>query len=239
MEYRINYRFFKDWLEENGNNQSYVLQKIGSQDYSSLRKWLRGEAVPKIELMVKLCNMFNIPLSCFFRNLEKTKYDDTIRGKMNGDILIPINKNIKARKTSEVEIDPNEKVDSIIPKKYLKLKLKNKKVEKEKIGDDVDIDNMMDQEVVLVAKYERQYNQRCSELLKREEEWGKQREQFLKEFNKKLVNLEEINKDKDLRILEKDKRIDELTKVIINMKQGGYPPIIPSNTDMVSEEPHE
>lgn len=239
MEYRINYRFFKDWLEENGNNQSYVLQKIGSQDYSSLRKWLRGEAVPKIELMVKLCNMFNIPLSCFFRNLEKTKYDDTIRGKMNGDILIPINKNIKARKTSEVEIDPKEKVDSIIPKKYLKLKLKNKKVEKEKIGDDVDIDNMMDQEVVLVAKYERQYNQRCSELLKREEEWGKQREQFLKEFNKKLVNLEEINKDKDLRILEKDKRIDELTKVIINMKQGSYPPIIPSNTDMVSEEPHE
>lgn len=239
MEYRINYRFFKDWLEENGNNQSYVLQKIGSQDYSSLRKWLRGEAVPKIELMVKLCNMFNIPLSCFFRNLEKTKYDDTIRGKMNGDILIPINKNIKARKTSEVEVDPNEKIDSIIPKKYLKLKLKKKKIENEKIGDDVDIDNMMDQEVVLVAKYERQYNQRCSELLKREEEWGKQREQFLKEFNKKLVNLEEINKDKDLRILEKDKRIDELTKVIINMKQGSYPPIIPSNTDMVSEEPHE
>ena len=239
MEYRINYRFFKDWLEENGNNQSYVLQKIGSQDYSSLRKWLRGEAVPKIELMVKLCNMFNIPLSCFFRNLEKTKYDDTIRGKMNGDILIPINKNIKARKTSEVEIDPKEKVDSIIPKKYLKLKLKNKKVEKEKIGDDVDIDNMMDQEVVLVAKYERQYNQRCSELLKREEEWGKQREQFLSEFNNKLINLEQINKEKDLRIIEKDKRIEELTKVIINMKQGSYPPIIPSNTDMVSEEPHE
>jgi hypothetical protein len=138
-----------------------------------------------------------------------------------------------------VEVDPNEKIDSIIPKKYLKLKLKKKKIENEKIGDDVDIDNMMDQEVVLVAKYERQYNQRCSELLKREEEWGKQREQFLSEFNKKLINLEQINKEKDLRILEKDKRIDELTKVIINMKQGSYPPIIPSNTDMVSEEPHK
>lgn len=239
MEYRINYRFFKDWLEENGNNQSYVLQKLGSQDYNSLRKWLRGEAVPKVELMVKLCNVFNIPLSCFFRNLEKTIYDDSIRGKVNGDILIPVNKSSKARKTSEVEVDPKEKVESTIPKKYLKLKLKKKKVEKDKLDDDVDIDSMMDHEVVLVAKYERQYNQRCSELLKREEEWGKQREQFLNEFNKKLVTLEQVNKQKEQYILDKDKRIEELTKVIINMKQGNYPPYAPNNTDLVAEEPHE
>lgn len=239
MEYRINYKFFKDWMEENENKVASVLQKIGSQDYNSLRKWMKAEAVPRTELIVKMCNIYNIPLSCFFVNLEPTPYDDSIRGNMPGDILSPAIDNSKIRMTSDVKVDPNEKIDSIIPMRYVNMKLKNKNIEKEKIDDDVDIDNMMDSEIILATKYERKYNKRCTELLKREEELGKQREQFLSEFNKKLINLEQINKEKERSILEKDKRIEELTNVIINMKQGSYPPIIPSNTDMVSEEPHE
>lgn len=70
MNYRFNYDFFGTFLERNHLNKLDILRVLGTQDYTTVNRWLQKANPIATETILRLCNTFDLPLSVFFYDLD-------------------------------------------------------------------------------------------------------------------------------------------------------------------------
>ncbi len=68
LNIRISMRI-KELLKQRNWSIDYLAEKADLK-YSTLQSWVKGKTTPKVELLAKLCNAFEISLSEFF--MEKS-----------------------------------------------------------------------------------------------------------------------------------------------------------------------
>lgn len=184
MNYRYNYAFLPKWMRENNITASELLNVLGTKDYVTLRRWTKGEKIPKIEAMLCICNAYDVPLACFFVNTEENakellipsdEYDDKI--DKTGDNK---NKNI---------VNPylSKKNTSILPKRWAKLY--EEKLLKIETGESSNED-------VFKLKLESKYNNNLTQLTETyQKELDKLRKECKteqKKFKKQLFDMNNI-----------------------------------------------
>lgn len=70
MDYRFNYDFLGEFLQRNHLNKLDVLKVLGTQDYTTVNRWLQKVNPIATETILRLCNTFGLPLSVFFYDLD-------------------------------------------------------------------------------------------------------------------------------------------------------------------------
>ena len=66
-DYTLNFNYLSQWMEANPKySKRQVLKAIGSSDYECFNRWLNGELPMPINILLKFCNTFGVPLSNFF-----------------------------------------------------------------------------------------------------------------------------------------------------------------------------
>lgn len=216
MNYRYNYAFLPRWMRENKITASELLNVLGTKDYATLRRWTKGEKIPKLEAVVCICNAYNIPMACFYVNTEQNakellipsvEYDDII--DKAGDNKNSVNPYLSNKKTS------------ILPKRWAKLyEDKLLKIEK----------GEAETEDILKLKLESKYN---NNLTKLSENYQKELDKLRKEHK---AEQERFKKQ----LLDKDNIISNLSKALSNITiRGDKDYSIDDDltkTDMVSED---
>ena len=127
MDYRYNYSFLKKWMRENGKNSAEILNVIGISDYNALRRWISGEKMLRIDIALRICNAYNIPISCFFVNMDDKSKDISIPIYEKGDAIEPMIKPEDGKRLYEVRPEVKEKIPSELPARWAKLFLSNTK----------------------------------------------------------------------------------------------------------------
>lgn len=199
MDYRYNYAFLPKWMTENKITASDLLNVLGTKDYATLRRWMNGEKVPKLEAVLCICNTYNIPMACFFVNKEQNprelqipsfEYDDKI--DISGD-----NKNKNS-------VNPYilHKKTPILPKRWAKLY--EDKLLKIESGDS-------SKEDVLKLKLESNYNNDLTQL---KESYQKELEKLRRECKTEQENFKK-------QLLDKDNIISNLSKTLSNITIRG------------------
>lgn len=70
MNLRYNYSFLPDFLHRNNIMKRDLLDAVGTNDYITLNRWLSKQTAVGTEMMLRLCNTFDIAPSCFFVDLD-------------------------------------------------------------------------------------------------------------------------------------------------------------------------
>lgn len=70
MNLRYNYSFLPEFLRRNNIMKRDLLNAVGTNDYITLNRWLGMQTAVGTEMMLRLCNTFNIAPSCFFVDLD-------------------------------------------------------------------------------------------------------------------------------------------------------------------------
>ena len=66
MKLSYNYGYLSYFMQVNGLKKREILKAIGTEDYTSLNRWLDGRVPMHVTAMLRLCNYYNIPLDGFF-----------------------------------------------------------------------------------------------------------------------------------------------------------------------------
>ena len=70
MNLRYNYSFLPEFLRRNNIMKRDLLNAVGTNDYITLNRWLGMQTAVGTEMMLRLCNTFDIAPSCFFVDLD-------------------------------------------------------------------------------------------------------------------------------------------------------------------------
>ena len=150
MDYRYNYSFLKKWMRENGKNSAEILNVIGISDYNALRRWISGEKMLRIDFALRICNAYNIPISCFFVNMDRKAKDITVPIYEKADAIEPMIKSEDKKRLYEVRPEVDEKKSSDLPARWAKLFLsKTKDTELDKAQDSSEPTNDIEESKVL------------------------------------------------------------------------------------------
>ena len=120
MKYRYNYSFLEKWMNENRKTSGELLEVIGTTDYTALRRWINGEKMMRIDGVLRLCNAYNIPLACFFVNIEDTSKDFIVPKYQDTD-TIKANILNTDKKRNELDPDIQEVGPSELPQRWMEL----------------------------------------------------------------------------------------------------------------------
>lgn len=70
MNLRYNYSFLPEFLRRNNISKRDLLDAVGTNDYTTLNRWLSCQSAVGTEMLLRLCNTFGIALSCFFVDMD-------------------------------------------------------------------------------------------------------------------------------------------------------------------------
>lgn len=71
MKYAYNYSFLEQWIQENGKIQKKeVLKALGIKSNNGLKAWTDKKGPMPVLSIIRFCNSFQVPIACFFRDLE-------------------------------------------------------------------------------------------------------------------------------------------------------------------------
>lgn len=218
MEYRYNFSFLPKWMHENGITATELLDVMGTRDYATLRRWVKGNKIMKLDAILSLCNAYNISMSCFFINKDVCP-----------DFAIPSEEYDDKTELPEEEVNKkhginpyiSKKRDTILPGRWARL-YDDKILEIDKR----DISN----EEVLKLTLESKYHNNISKIT---EKYQKDLVKLQKEFKIEKERLKKQLADKDNTILSLSKAISNVT--IPNRKTYQLPKENPES-NMVSEE---
>lgn len=134
MKYRYNYSFLQKWMITNKKTANEILEVIGTKDYNTLRRWINGEKMIRTDVALRICNAYNIPITCFYVNMEETSNDIIVPLIERGDIIEPVTKPDDGKRVYEVKADILQKEKSKLPSRWAKLftpNIKSSKTSKE------------------------------------------------------------------------------------------------------------
>lgn len=219
MEYRYNFSFLPRWMNTNKITASELLDVMGTKDYATLRRWIKGDKMIKLDAMLSICNTYGIPLACFFVNKEmcinelpipSIEYDDEVElSKEETNKKHGINPYITSKK------------DSILPSRWAKLyEDKLLKIEK---GD-------ASKEEIIKLTLESKYNNNITKLT---EKYQNEVNKVKKEYKIEKERLNKQLNDKDLIISNLSKTLSNVT---IPNKNTYNLPEENASSDMVSED---
>lgn len=222
MEYRYNYAFLPSWIKKNKLKATDVLGTLGTKDYSTLRKWMSGERIIRVDAMIRLCNTFGIPIESFFVNMEDTQKDFVVPEYESMDEIVkPKIDNDPDKNAYGVSPEVLEKRLSILPKRWSKLYSKRIKEVME---------GQLSNEDILKFNMESLYNKNINKL---SDKYKKQEENLKAEFKMERDELMAQLSDKDETISKLSETLLNMTKNI-NQTNGIINNL--SNDNMVSDE---
>lgn len=71
MKYAYNYSFLEQWVQENGEIQKKeFLKALGIKSNNGLKAWIDKKGPMPVLSIIRFCNSFQVPIACFFRDLE-------------------------------------------------------------------------------------------------------------------------------------------------------------------------
>lgn len=197
MKYRYNYSFLEKWMNENRKTSGELLEVIGTTDYTALRRWINGEKMMRIDGVLRLCNAYNIPLACFFVNIEDTSKDFIVPKYQDTD-TIKANILNTDKKRNELDPDIQEVGPSELPQRWMELY----------------IDKINDIEAGKKSKYE-------AFMFNVESRYKDNFNKINDQIRDKEIELKrKYAKDKEFlqdQIIKKDKVIADLSKALSNM----------------------
>lgn len=202
MEYRYNYAFLPSWIKKNKLKAVDVLATLGTKDYSTLRKWISGERIMRTDAIIRLSNTYGIPIECFFVNKEYTQ----------NDFAVPMYESTDEIELSKIDIDPDkktygvspvvdEKIPSILPKRWSKLY--SKKIKEV-------LDGQLSNEDILKFNMESQYNKNLNKIV---DKYKKKEEALKAEFKMERDELM-------AQLSDKDETISKLSETLLNMTKN-------------------
>ena len=118
MDYHYNFAFLPKWMRENKITSGDLLNVLGTRDYATLRRWSKGEKIPRIEAMLTICNAYDVPLACFFVNTEENAKELLIPSEEEND---KIDKTGDNKNKNIVNPYLSKKKASVLPKRWAKL----------------------------------------------------------------------------------------------------------------------
>lgn len=106
MDYRFNYGFLSKYIKEFHLSKRDVLSALGTQDYTSLNRWIKGETPLHVNAMLRFCNYYNVPLKNFFFDYDGVPSDFSPDMPGENDIT-SATRNISGRRNSisNVQVD--------------------------------------------------------------------------------------------------------------------------------------
>lgn len=198
MDYRFNYDFLGTFLQKNHLNKLDVLKVLGTQDYTTVNRWLQKVNPIATETILRLCNTFGLPLSVFFYDLD-TPRPITIGNPPAGATITAVG-GYNSGKRNTTDPQAKEKLRCIWPDDTDDAPLTGEKVES--VTDDLRL-------VKLQLDYERRINAL-------QEEHKRQMEALREEYARKSNEQKTANKEMT------DTLRQEITFLRSLVKKNGY-----------------